>query len=156
MESTINNIKSLLDKSDYEIYPDFLNFYIDNHWLDEKLEELYPGQSFKGLIPTLSPWMHNDSEKEVVWNRILPNTNTSSICPILMCADDCDFSCTLIVVEIYNTGKQILWKKIGIDKTKEREANKIGSTVEWLNKIAPYKFYTEDYIKKLDNFKSLF
>lgn len=156
MESTINNIKSLLDKSDYEIYPDFLNFYIDNYWLDEKLEEHYPGQSFKGLIPTLSPCMHNDSEKEVVWNRILPNTNTSSICPILMCADDCDFSCTLIVVEIHNTGRQILWKKIGVDKTKEWEPNKIGSTVEWLNKIAPYKFCSEDYIRMLDNFRSQF
>ncbi|RYJ41525.1 hypothetical protein [Flavobacterium beibuense] len=156
MESATNNIKSLLDRSDYEIYPDFLNFYIDSYWLDEKLEELYPAQSFKGLIPTLSPSIQSESEKEVVWNRILPLKNTSSICPILMCPDDCDFSCTLIVAEIYNIGEQIHWKKIGIDKTKEWDPNKTGSTVEWLSKVAPYKFCTEDYIKMLDNFRAQF
>ncbi|MGO4709994.1 hypothetical protein AB4Y90_12935 [Chryseobacterium sp. 2TAF14] len=149
----MNKIEGILDKSDYNHYWDFINYQIDGSFLDEMLEELYPNNMFKGLIPTLVYWMERDDEKAVVWKRILPIENETTICPILMCPDDNDFSCTLIVAEITNCGNTILWKKIGIDKTNEWEAEKVGSIVEWFDKLPQLEFQKQDYLKMLDIFK---
>ncbi|NBA88302.1 hypothetical protein GVN16_21195 [Emticicia sp. CRIBPO] len=149
----MNKIEGIQDKSDYEDYRDFINYLIDGYWLDEKLDELYPNNMYKGLIPTLVYWMEREDEKEVVWKRILPEENETTICPILMCPDDNDFSCTLIVAEIRNCGNLIQWKKMGIDKTKEWDAEKVGSTVEWLDKFNELNFYKQDYLTMLEIFK---
>lgn len=152
----MNSIQGILDKSDYEIYDDFLNFQVDGYWLDEKLEELYPGNMYKGTVPTLLFWMEIEKEREVVWNRILPEKGQKTICPILMCPDDSDFSCTLIDAEIENTGATIKWNKIELDRTEEFEPEKIGSTVEWFDKIEPLEFELTEYEQMLDEFKKHF
>lgn len=149
----MNKIEGILDKSDYEDNWDFINYRIDNYWLDEKLDELYPDSMYKGLIPTLVYWMEREDEKAVVWNRILPNENETTICPILMCPDDNDFSCTLIVAEIRNCGDLIQWKQIGIDKTNEGDAEKVGSTVKWLDKFNELNFSKQDYLIMLETFR---
>jgi hypothetical protein len=149
----MNKIEGILDKSDYEIYYDFINYRIDGYWLDEKLDELYPNKMYKGLIPTLVDCMERKDEKAVVWKRILPNENETSICPILMCPDDNDFSCTLIIAEIRNCGHIIQWKQIGVDETKEWDAEKVGSTVEWFDKVKELNFSKNDYLTMLDTFR---
>lgn len=149
----MNRIEGLLDKSEYEGYWDYINFKIDGFWLDEKLGELYPDCMYKGLIPTLVDWMERKDEKEVVWKRIFPNKNETSICPILMCPDDNDFSCTIIVAEITNHGDFVKWNRLGLDITKEWEAEKIGSKVEWFDKINELSFEISEYLKMLENFK---
>ncbi|GAO43340.1 hypothetical protein [Flavihumibacter petaseus] len=149
----MNKIEGILDKSDYEDYWDFINFHIDGYWLDEKLDEIYPNNMYKGLIPTLVYWMEQEDEKAIVWKRILPDENETTICPILMCPDDNDFSCTLIVAEVRNCGDLIQWKHIGIDKTKKWEAEKVGSTVEWFDKFEELNFSKSDYLTMLETFK---
>lgn len=149
----MNKIEGIQDKSDYEDYGDFINFRIDGYWLDEKLEELYPENGYKGHIPTLLYCMEREDEKAIVWKRILPSVNETTICPILMCPDDNDFSCTLIVAEIRNCGDIIQWKQIGINKTKEPEAEKVGSTVEWFDKVKELNFSKEDYLTMLETFR---
>lgn len=148
----MNTIKVEIDKSEYGA-DDFANYRIDNYWLDEKLEELYPDKFYGGTIPTLLFGMEIPKEKEVVRKRILPNVNETSICPILMCPDDCDFSCTLIVAEIKNCGNTIKWNKIGIDKTTEYDAEKVGSKVEWFDKLNGFEFSKVDYEQMLTEFK---
>lgn len=49
----MNAIKAKLDKSDYNDSWFFLNYCIDNLWLNEKLDQLYLRNLYKGLIPTL-------------------------------------------------------------------------------------------------------
>ena len=149
----MNQIKGIPDTSDYEGYWDFINFQIDGYWLDEILDELYPDNMYKGLIPTLVYWMERKDEKAVVWKRILPNENETSICPILMCPDDNDFSCTIIVAEIKNCGDVIQWKQLGMDKTKEWEAEKVGSHVVWFDKLKDLNFAKQDYLDMINVFK---
>jgi len=149
----MNKIEGLLDKSDYEVYWDYLNYRIDDYWLDEKLHELYPNNFFKGLIPTLVYWMERDDEKDVVWKRILPEKGETSLCPILMCPDDNDFSCTLIVAEIYNSKDVITWRRMGINLTNEWEVEKVGSKVEWLDKVTELIFDKHEYLVMLNHFK---
>ena len=153
MTYLVNKIEELLDKSDYEGYWDFINYCIDGYWLDEKIDELYPGNMYKGLIPTLVYWMGIEAEKAVVWRRILPEENQTTICPILMCPDDNDFSCTLIVAEIRNCGNTIQWKRVGIDQTKEWGPENVGTSVEWFDEIEELNFDKKDYLLMLANFK---
>lgn len=148
----MNTIKVEIDKSNYGA-DDFANYRIDNYWLDEKLEELYPDIFFGGTIPTLLFGMEIPKEKEVVQKRILPNENETTICPILMCPDDCDFSCTLIVAEIENCGDIIKWNKIGLDKTTDFDAEKVGTEVEWFEKISGFEFTRFEYEQMLSAFK---
>ncbi|MEZ5044997.1 MAG: hypothetical protein R2828_34185 [Saprospiraceae bacterium] len=150
----MNSIKAKVDKSNYEIYGDFLNIEIDGYWLDEKLDEFYPNNMYKGLIPTLLFAMEIEQEKEVVWKRILPKNNSKETCPILMCPDDCDFSCTIIVAEIESNNRMVKWNKVGIDKTKELDANKVGSKVEWFDKMKPLQFDKTEYEAMIEKFKN--
>lgn len=150
----MNHIKAVLDKSDHDIYDDFLNIQIDGFWLDEKLDQLYPKRMYKGLIPTLLFPLESEQENEVVWHRILPSKNSKEICPILMCPDDCDFSCTLIVVEIIRKNDLIVWNRMGIDRTLEYEAIKVGSKVEWLDKFKTLRFDLAEYQTMIERFKN--
>ena len=151
----MNKISAVLDKSDYEGYWDYLNYNIDNYWLDEKLDELFPDNMYKGLIPTLVYWMEIEKEKKVVWERILPKENQTTLCPILMCPDDNDFSCTIIIAEITNQKNRVIkWKRLGLDKTQEYEAEKIGTSVEWFLKFEELEFEYNEYIQMVENFKN--
>lgn len=66
----------------------------------------------------------------MAWRRILPGENQTTICPILVCPDDNDFSCTLIVAEIRNCGNTIQWKRVGLDQAKEWGTENVGASVE--------------------------
>lgn len=149
----MNKIEGIEDISDYEGYWNYVNYKIDGYWLDEKLEELYPGNMYKGLVPTLLDSMYREDEKAVVWKRILPDEFETTVCPILMCPDDNDFSCTIIVAEVKNLGETIQWNRIGIDKTQEWEAEKVGTNVEWFDKIEPLNFIKHDYMAMLKMFE---
>lgn len=148
----MNTIKGQLDKSDYEIYDDFINFRIDDFWLDEKIDELYPGQMYKGLIPTLDFGL-GEQEAEIVWNRILPGLGEVKLCPVLMCPDDCDFTCTLIVAEIENNGETVQWKRIGVDKTEKRYGTRFGEAIEWFDYFGTLNFEIKSYQDTIDSFK---
>lgn len=152
----MNTIKGVLDKSDYEIYDDFLNFQVDGDWLDEKLEEVYPDNLYQGTVPTLLFWMEIEEERKIIWNRILPEVGAKVICPILMCPDDCDFSCTLIVAEIENIGATIKWNRIGLDRTEGNNPENVGSNVEWFEEIHAFEFEKVEYEKMLEDFKRHF
>ena len=82
-----------------------------------------------------------------------PEKGTKRNCPILMCPDDCDFSCILIIAEIENTGSTVKWNKIGVDKMKEYEAEKIGTTVKWFEKVEPLEFGIAEYKSMIEEFK---
>lgn len=146
-----NRIAAELTYSEEEDY-EYLNIKIDADWLDEKLEALYPGNLYQGLTPTLVSWMMHKEEEELVWKRILPHIGETTVCPILMCPDDNDFSCILIVAEIENCGSYIKWSRLGQDKTHEREAERVGSKVEWFAQPAALKFTLADYTAMLDRF----
>lgn len=97
--------------------------------------------------------MERQDEQAVVWKRILPAENETAICPILMCPDDNDFSCTLIVAEITNCGDRVQWKRLGLDKTEEWDPEKVGSMVDWFDKPTELNFSKKDYFAMLEAFK---
>ena len=133
---------------------DFLNIKIDGEWIDKLLDSIYPNNDIIGTIPILSFRLETDEEEEIVWKRFLPSENSSTIAPILMCPDDCDFNCTLILAEVENTKNKILWKRIGIDSSEIIDnKEKVGSVVKWLNPEKQFEFDKLEYNKVIAEFK---
>jgi len=151
----MNKIKAEIDKSEYG-YDDYLNYRVDDMWLDEMLENYYPDNWYGGTIPTLCFGMEIKIEEQIVWERILPDENSMSNCPILMCPDDNDFSCTLIIAEIENKKETISWNRLGIDQTIEHDPNLVGKTVNWFTKIHPFEFNRSEYLLMIKNFEEKF
>ncbi len=69
--------------------------------------------------------------------------------PVLMCPDDCDLSCTVIVAEVETGDKYIKWNRLGIDKSNPRELIEknifLVTGVEWLDKVPQMSFSKESY-----------
>ncbi|MCC6369716.1 MAG: hypothetical protein IT236_01795 [Bacteroidia bacterium] len=149
----MNNIEALIQKGHSEGSTGHINFKIDDIWLDQELDTHFTNSAYHGLIPTLSFWLETEEEKQIVWNRILPDVGETLICPVLMCPDDCDFSCTLIVAEIVNTGEQILWTRLGLNRTEDAAPDKVATKVEWFKGYKSFKFEMENYLQMLNDFK---
>jgi hypothetical protein len=133
---------------------DYLNIKIDGQWLDELLDNLYPDNYIICTIPTLSFRMETDIEESIVRKRFLPGLNEKLIGPILMCPDDLDFECTLVVAEIERTIDTVIWNRIGIDKS-ETYDNKscVGTNVNWLKPQRKFIFDLKDYLNVISNFE---
>lgn len=128
--------------------------YIDGIPLDHILNKYYPDDSFLGLIPPIVDWMSVDEESKLVENTF-EAADKVKIIPILMCPDDCDLSCTLIVAEVETILDQVRWNRIGIDRNNPYDLinqNKfIEIGVTWLDKVPIMNFQNEDYsaLKKI-------
>jgi hypothetical protein len=139
----LNRIETKFD----DRYTGFLNFQIDGEWLDRLLHNSAPELQIEGLIPTLLG-LFDSKEHEIVWDRIIQ----SSVCPILMCPDDCDFWCSLVVVDIHVTDNTVKWERLGIDQSELNQASDIGSEVEWLS--APsFEFPIDQYLNVISEFE---
>lgn len=156
----MNLISAQLDLSHYDNYRDLLNIKIDDCFLDQYLEDLYPAKDYeagyKGTVPTLLFGMEIDRESEIVWERILPDTGKKSRCPILMCPDDRDFSCTIVIAEIETLESRVIWHRLGLDVTREYDAEEIGSEVQWFTKVPAFTFGKESYVDMITAFKNRF
>jgi hypothetical protein len=130
-------------KSEYTTQ-EHLNILIDDKPLDIMLHELYSDKLFLGLIPTMVEWLDSLEEVELVYSRFVSD-QSQVILPILMCPDDCDFTCTIIVAEVVTTDESISWNRIGIDNSQRRDINNTGATVEWLEKVPAFCFDITDY-----------
>ncbi len=126
---------------------------------DEPLDMLIAGEDelgevhSVGLVPTLLDWLKDEKERAYVWERILPEPGKKSIAPVLMCPDDCDLVCTVVVAEIENKGTEIIWKRIGIDVGRTGDDLKtIGKKVDWFD-LPEYRFRLADYRACLEQFK---
>jgi len=120
---------------------------IDGIPLDFYLHNLYPDSLYLGLIPTIIDWITVQEDTEIILSRYYSEEETS-ILPILMCPDDCDLSCTVIVAEILKTDNLVIWRRIGVDNSKY--GTPIGSEVLWLDLVPEMKFNSRDYFEKLN------
>jgi hypothetical protein len=151
----MNSIAAVVDLSDYPEYGSFLNIQIDGEFIDEMLDRLNPGLQFKGLVSALSYEFELDIHTSIVWRRIIPAVGMESACPIIMCPDDRDFTCSLLVAKIKNDGYCINWEKIGLDRSRESHVNPelVGANVEWLDQPRNLTFDIQQYVRAIDAFK---
>lgn len=92
-------------------------------------------QVSRGIVPTLLNWLENEEERKEVWERTLPVEGTKADFPILMCSEDIDLWCTLIMVEVTTDEKYVYWNKFGLENSDAQTPKEIGKNIEWFPNI---------------------
>jgi len=147
----VNKIEVVSMKSEY-CKVEHHNIVIDDTPLDLLLHSHYPSNHLLGLIPTIIDWVDDPKQKELIIERF-NSANIEFVLPILMCPDDCDLWCTVIVAYVIKVDGFITWKHIGIDKSTREDLlqgyGSLGAKVDWLNKIPPMIFEESQYNAQL-------
>ena len=132
------------------------NFYIieiDGKSLEDIILEKYP-EITQGIVPTLLNWLEDEEERKVVWNRVLPDKLEKSNLPILMCSEDIDLWCTLIMVEVETDENHVYWNRFGLEVSDAQNPNEIGKSINWFSGIPKMVFDKNEYECVLEEFRS--
>ena len=86
-----------------------------------------------------------------MWTKTSLCERETTIVPILVCPDDLDFSCIVVVCEVKYMETSVQWKRIGIDTT--GIPNYIGKDIEWFRMIPLLEFPLNQYQNCLNGFK---
>lgn len=130
-----------------------LAFFLDGEPLDVWLSNQVANDGYLGLVPALT-WLNDPEEKSVAWERIFPSVGGRSVAPILVCPDDQDYSCTVIVAEIVVDASYVHWQRLGLDQSKMNRAEDVGTNVAWFEGLGALSFDKEKYEICLKAFRS--
>jgi hypothetical protein len=148
---TTNKLEVKKMKSEY-LEEGHLTILIDDVPLDVLLDRIYPNHRFLGLIPTNLDWLNDQKEKDLLQSRY--HSIQKEILPILMCPDDCDLWCTVIVADVVKAKGYIIWDKIGIDMSTREDMllgyDCIGTKVDWLDKLPKLIFVDTEHTFELN------
>lgn len=94
------------------------------HWFAAQSDN--PDAITLGFAPM---WLHNPEEEELAWSRLVPGEeNSSTVVPILVCSDDMDLHCTVVVVEQLVTSDTVQWVRWGYSSSIGVE---VGISTRW-------------------------
>lgn len=96
--------------------------------------------------------LNDEQETALIWDRIFSTApNWSCIVPLLVCPDDVDLSCTVIVAEQLSSEMSITWKRFGL----LLEPTTLESpSVDWYPDIRTVEFKRDNFMKVIEEFRS--
>lgn len=111
----MNHINVKPFKTRYDYFEDYL--IIDGIPIVSYLEQHKPVSlsmfhSLLGLLPAWSGKLIWQWENDFIWEMV--NSLEELNVPILVCEDDCDLSCIVIVAHIHKDKNTVYWDKIGL------------------------------------------
>lgn len=108
------SIKTLYDyKETYWMIDDkAIVEYIDEYREQGKCEQLNKFGSMLGLLPAWTGMLMWKADNSFIWEMVC-SKETLNV-PILVCEDDCDLSCIVIIAKIRKTNDRVYWDKIGL------------------------------------------
>ena len=111
----MNHINVKPVKTRYDYFEDYL--IIDGIPIVSYLEQHKPVSlsmfhSLLGLLPAWSGKLIWQWENDFIWEMV--NSLEELNVPILVCEDDCDLSCIVIVAHIHKDKNTVYWDKIGL------------------------------------------
>lgn len=142
-----------------------LHWFIDGKALVDYLEEWAPGfdeqtmhyiKIFRDLSPAWTKELDWYGDVRFVWKLI---EDESAVLPVLLCSDDLDFSCIVMVVEVEKTRDFIYWKRIGYvdEELYRRRMNytypyyRTEGNVRWIYEMN-WTFSKDEYNQMADNY----
>lgn len=143
---TVNRIEVIRAPSKFVLEP-HLNIFVDGVPLDVAL-----GDQAEGLVSSLLGWFHNDADSAVPWQRILPDIGCTAYAPVLICPDDLDLFCSVVMAEVVSEPDAIRWDKLGFSAN---SGSGPGSCVRWESSWGPYRFDRAEYEACLASFRTL-
>lgn len=90
--------------------------YLEKYVKEGRCPALSMSASMLGLLPAWSGLLLQKWENDFVWELI--DSPEELNVPILVCEEDCDLSCIVIVVKIKKTENRVCWERLGyLDRT---------------------------------------
>jgi hypothetical protein len=128
---------------------------VDGIELDELLDLRVKDVRLAGLVPTLLDWLSDPVERSIVWQRVFPAPGDVERLPILMCPDDIDFYCTLVIAEVTTDDAHVYWRRLGLDATQDvwQDLASVGSDVEWFADGGAFVFEKAAYAAVVNAFR---
>ena len=131
-----------------------LNLWIEGEPLQEWLRRLVPEAEVDGLVPAWLDWLIDEREQEIVRKRIWPKVGSTQRVPILICPDDLDFSCAVVIAEVSSTEEEVVWERLGLDATPWKNVGEIGREVNWFS-IPSKRFPRDGYLECVERFRAV-
>ncbi len=129
---------------------------LDGVPLDVLVDSVRPDLTVRGLVPALLDWLSDPKERALVRRRILPLRGRVAVAPVLVCPDDLDLWCAVLVAEVNPVGSVVFWRRLGLDRSRPRPEempDAVGTVVEWFSGLGPYCFGRSEYEQCLAAFK---
>ncbi|MEZ0369971.1 MAG: hypothetical protein ACAI44_12865 [Candidatus Sericytochromatia bacterium] len=150
----MSRLAAALHQSRYVQKPHWV-LTLDDEALDEWLDARLGGsQKYIGLVPALGH-LEQPEEAAIAWQRILPLPGLSCVAPLLVCPEHRDFSCMVVLAEVYHGENEVIWRRLGLNVASASSPEDIGSTVEWLSWPGPFVFSRQNYLSSLEPFHLL-
>lgn len=82
-------------------------------WIDAENADVKVKADTEILVPAQG-WLIHEEHAELAWRLLMPTDSPSStIVPLLICPDDLDMHCTLLVVEQVVCAERVCWLRFG-------------------------------------------
>lgn len=116
----MNEIKVKRVKTEYDYLEDYwvidgkpIVRYVDEYFIETKgcKDTLWTG-SMMGLLPAWSGKLLEKADNQFIWELV--DAREFLNVPILVCEDDCDLTCIVVLARIRKENKIVYWDKIGI------------------------------------------
>lgn len=109
----VKNIKTCYDYAEpyFVIDGEPITAFLDACVRQQKQSSLFPFGSLLGLMPAWTGRLIWKWENDFVWELV--DSMEELNVPILVCEDDCDLSCIVIVVHIRKENGSVFWERIG-------------------------------------------
>lgn len=130
-----------------------LVIYIDGHTFDGMLAKILKNDDLHGLVPSIS-WLQDERERNYTIQKIFSLKVTKEIIPVLVCPDDEDLSCTVIVAEVRIEDDVVFWSRLGLDESPNEFPQTIGNKVSWFKGLPVYQFDIKQYKESWIQIKS--
>ncbi|HEY9839260.1 MAG: hypothetical protein ACAI44_27895 [Candidatus Sericytochromatia bacterium] len=124
---------------------------IDGLSLDLWLAQHLSDSSIEGLVPA-QKWLEGEYELDLAWRRISPaEPGLSTIVPLLVCPDDQDLACSVIVAEQETTESTVIWRRFGY--ALDQDGDQVGARVRWFDKAGLTGFDKAEFLAALDQLR---
>jgi hypothetical protein len=117
-------------------------------WLNDHLE--YPGLDMNALSLI---WLLDEEEDALAQRRFAPaEDGSSTLVPLLVCSDDMDFDCFVLMTEQVIDGDTLHWRRFGLSVSSGLE---VGISTRWDAENRPVSFSLAQFCGALEDFYSL-
>ncbi|CAI8779924.1 DUF2958 domain-containing protein [Pseudomonas sp. IT-347P] len=117
-------------------------------WLNEHLE--YPDLDLNGLSLM---WLLDEEEDALAQRRFAPAEHGSStLVPLLVCSDDMNFDCFVLMTEQVIDGDTLHWRRFGLSVSSGLE---VGISTRWDADSRPASFSLAQFRGALEDFYRL-
>ena len=96
-------------------------------WVKSQIFDTDGNDDTHTLVPAQT-WLYDQDESRIAWELLEPTHEGATIAPLLVCPDDMDLNCTVVVVEQIVDKKTVEWRRFGLSIN---HINGVVTSVRW-------------------------